>query len=217
MKKQKSSKGDRELIEAVDKHLSHHVGDVSFVVDEIDSPLIHIDVHVVTANSERNHHVLMTSGMSEKPMRVPKAAKGMEYAELMLCLPAKWPINKDAWGDEDNWWPIRLLKDLARYPHRYRTWLGQGHSIRADEVGKSFAANTSLSEAVLLSPMTLTEEARYFHAGDRHVNVWAVFPIYSEELDLKLRDGANALQDLLTQNGITELLDPQRKKVAFKM
>jgi len=38
----------------------------------------------------------------------------------------------------------------------------------------------------------------------------AAVPVYREEMDLKLREGAEKLQELFVQRGITELVDPLR-------
>ena len=37
-----------------------------------------------------------------------------------------------------------------------------------------------------------------------------VVPVYKEEMDFKLREGAEKLQDLFVEKGITELVDPRR-------
>ena len=29
----------------------------------------------------------------------------------------------------ERFWPIQMLKFLARFPHEYKTWLGWGHTI----------------------------------------------------------------------------------------
>jgi hypothetical protein len=48
--------------------------------------------------------------------------------------------------------------------------------------------------------------------------VWflAVTPLYSEELVFKLKSGADALVARLDKEGVTELLDPQRKNACRK-
>lgn len=47
----------------------------------------------------------------------------------MLFLPENWPTSSDAFKDDKYYWPIKLLKQLARFPHEYNTWLGYGHTI----------------------------------------------------------------------------------------
>src|SRR4051812_35988674 len=115
------SNGDTDLITAVHDHIDKYFGGDYFVLDEKQSPLVHVDVYVVRANGQRNYHVLFTSGMSEKPMNVPEDCHEWKYAELMLCLPQSWPLTSSAFDDERNWWPIRALKDAARYAHENST------------------------------------------------------------------------------------------------
>jgi hypothetical protein len=44
-------------------------------------------------------------------------------AELILYLREDWDF-----GDPDGYTPIQLLVRFARFPHRFSTWLGPGHT-----------------------------------------------------------------------------------------
>jgi hypothetical protein len=120
---------DAELIEAVSSHLARHFGPDGTVLHEIVSDLVHVDIHVVPATVDRKWLTLVTSGMAERPMDAPPGAEDCRYAELLLALPADWPTDEASLKDERYWWPFRLLKQLARFPHEYRTWLWLGHSM----------------------------------------------------------------------------------------
>jgi len=102
-----------EHIEAIGAHIERHLGPVSGVFHEIISDLVHIDVHVVPANDQFPHLRLVTSGMSDLPMTVPAEvdADAPRYMELMVTLPADWPISQDAFEDERNYWPVRLRSE----------------------------------------------------------------------------------------------------------
>jgi hypothetical protein len=138
----RKSKGDVSIITSVSKHIETHLGEIAWVMHEKESPLVHVDVYVVRPTKEREHQYLVTSGMSEKSMPVPAGASDGRYAELILGLPPDWPLSQDAFKDEANWWPIRLLKGLARYPHENKTWLYTGHSIPWSTPPKPYADNT---------------------------------------------------------------------------
>jgi hypothetical protein len=58
----RKSTGDIKIIEAVDTHVEKYFGKIAFVLDEIDSPLVHVDVYVVAATPHRPYHCLVTSG-----------------------------------------------------------------------------------------------------------------------------------------------------------
>src|SRR5262245_45453724 len=120
--------GDTENIELISDHIGRHYGKIAVVWHEIISDLVHVDVHWVQPTAERPYHTLVTSGMSDRPMTVPAGAEEHRYAELMLSLPADWPLSSEAFQDDSNYWPVRLLKMLARFPHEYDTWMCFGHT-----------------------------------------------------------------------------------------
>ena len=62
-------------------------------------------------------------------MNVPDGWEDYRYAEMMICLPPDWNMDQRAWNDERHYWPIRLLKTLARLPHEYNTWLSDCHTM----------------------------------------------------------------------------------------
>lgn len=170
---------------------------------------------IVPPTSERSYNFVVTSGMSEKRMPVPKSAEDGRFAELVMALPPDWPLTQEAFKDEANWWPFRLIKGLARYPIENKTWLYEGHSLVWSNPPKPFAQNTSMTSVLLLKPMLLPAEAQIVHVRkNKRIRLWAVFPVYQEELELKVRDGSDKLEELFRANRITELLDPKRSSVA---
>ena len=50
--------------------------------------------------------------------------------------------------------------------------------------------------------------------GDHTVFFLGVYPLYQDEMDLKLAHGAEALTDRLEAAEVTELLDPTRPSVS---
>ncbi|MEU4712474.1 suppressor of fused domain protein [Micromonospora purpureochromogenes] len=62
------------------------------------------------------------------------------YAELMLCLPADWPLTRLTGLDDDPaGWPVRVLKQVARLPHEYGTWIGEWHSVPNGDSAQPYA------------------------------------------------------------------------------
>ncbi|HEX2207528.1 MAG TPA: suppressor of fused domain protein [Longimicrobium sp.] len=209
------AEGDLGLIQAISDHVERHVGPVEQVFHEIVSPTIHVDIHWVAPSRERPWHTLVTSGMSERPMNVPPEATEWAYAELMVALPASWPLTMEAFDDEANYWPLRWLKILARFPHEYQTWLGFGHTIPNGDPPEPFAPSTRLSGMMLVPPLRYPEEFwRLDLAPEKKINFWCLLPLYAEEMDLKLRKGADALIDLFEQADVNEVLNPSRPNVA---
>src|ERR1044072_886079 len=135
-------KGSSADCAAISKHIEAHWGKVETVFHELCSDYVHVDVHYVKATKERPFHTLITSGMSDRPMRAPDGAEDFRYSELVISLPPEWPLDEESFKDEKNWWPIRWLKKLARFPHEYDTWFTWGHTIPNDDPPVPFAENT---------------------------------------------------------------------------
>lgn len=117
-----------ECIEQISEHLEAYLGGIETVFHEVVSDTVHIDVHFVNPTEEFPFCRLVTSGMSDLPMTAPENADVPKYVELMITLPGTWKIDQTSFKNESWYWPVRLLKDLARLPHKYNTWLGWGHT-----------------------------------------------------------------------------------------
>jgi hypothetical protein len=206
--------GDDESIQKIEQHIATHLPGPSSVWHEIASDIVHIDVHLIGPTPTRNHHTLITMGMSYLPMTTPEEWADYRFAELMLCLPPEWPLDDKALKDDANYWPIKWLKYLARFPHGNHTWFKSGHSIANGNPAKPFHRSTKLCGSVFLMPRTLPEA---FHRlsvdADKTIHFLAVVPTYAEETQLKLDHGAEALEERFTAAGITELLNPKRPNV----
>ncbi|WP_285309427.1 MULTISPECIES: suppressor of fused domain protein [Stenotrophomonas] len=204
-------------IEAISAHIERHLGPISGVFHEIVSDLVHIDVHVVPASEQFPYLRLVTSGMSDLPMTLPEGAPGSAYMELMVTLPADWPISDDAFEDERNYWPVRLLKTLARLPHEYDTWLGFGHTIPNGHPAEPYAPGVGFDGAIVLPPVTAPDGFATLQLDDgRRITFMTIVPLYPEEMDLKLRKDAEALLDRFDAKKIQDVIEPGRVNVAKK-
>ena len=121
-------------------HVERHIGPVCQIFQEIISDDLKIDILHVKSSLFRRYEVLVTTGMSAKPMKVPENSDESRLAEVLLLLPRKWPLTKPDFGDESNYWPVRLLKDVARYVHHSSTWIGFGHTVSIAESFRRLAA-----------------------------------------------------------------------------
>lgn len=203
--------GDTENIDRISSHIEKHIGPVANVFHEMISDLVHVDIHIVNPTPERNFYTLVTSGMSDRAMNAPAEYSEYRYSELMLCLPPNWPMDHDSWGNEDHYWPIRMLKFLARFPHAYDTWLGMMHTIPNGDPPEPFAGNTSMTGVMLLPPVTAPEEFYVLEVNEeKSIFFNAVIPLHGDEMELKLRKGAEALFDGFDKLGVTEILIPNR-------
>jgi len=204
--------------EAIAAHVEEHIGPVHQVWHELISDLVHIDIIQVEPTDERPFWTLITSGMSDQAMAVPPEAESYAHAELFLCLPPDWPMTRSDFQNERHYWPVRLLKALARLPHDYDTWLGPGHSVGNDgEALTPYADNTQLCCALLLPPLVRVPPA--FHElalPNRLIRFFGVWPIYREEMTFKLETGLDELLDRLEKRRVTELVEVGRKNACAK-
>jgi hypothetical protein len=201
----------QEVAEAIDRHIETHFGPVAFVYHEIASHLVAVHIYVVDPTPERPHKTLITSGMSELPMTLPEGHDITPYAELMIDLPADWPLTDADLRDDRNYWPIRLLKEVARLPHEYGTWIGEWHSVPNGDPPAPYAPETPFSGVVITPMLKASPAARTIAVGDgTQINLLALVPLHPAEVDLKLTQGTEALINALDRGGVSELLDPNR-------
>jgi len=203
-----------EDLEAIEQHITSSIAAPDMVFHEIISDLVHVDVHWIKPDQTRNFHTLITTGMSDRPMSPPDHASECTYAELLIELPQDWPLTEEAFKDEKNYWPIRLLKHLARFPHEYNTWLWSGHSVANGDPPEPYHPTTKLAGAMLTPALNLSPDLLKFRCRpDKEVWFFSVIPLYVDEMDFKLRKGSDALCSAFDRYGITELIDPGRRNV----
>ena len=198
-----------EEMETIEGHIQQYFGEFETVFHELSSPDIHVDICVVPPSSERNYYTLVTMGMGAHKMNVPEelAEYKLERAELAIALPKGWKLKQEDMKDDRWYWPIRLLKSLARLPIASDTWLGWGHTMDNQE---PFAPNTELCAAILTGPQGTEEGSEVCTLpGGEEVNFYQVIPLYRDELEYKLAHDADALLDKM--EGISFVVEPDRQ------
>lgn len=209
--------GDGKTSELITAHVTKHIAEPEYVFHEFVSDLVHIDVHVVPPTPDRNYFTLVTSGMSDMAMSPPEEYAEYVYAELMMCLPPDWPFNEEGSGELEVYWPVELLKFLARFPHEFETWFAESHTVPNGESFERYASNTDFCAILFANPKTTPAEFAQLQVDEnKTINFLAVIPLYLTEIKLALKDGSDALFELLEANGVTEVLDLNRKNVVKK-
>jgi hypothetical protein len=207
--------GDQELIETIGAHIAEHLGEPERVLHQIVSVYVHVDIHMVLPSDERPWITLVTSGMSQRPMKAPRElGPEVTRAELMLALPPDWPTDDESLADERHYWPFRILQMLATLPHEFDTWLWVDHTIPNGDPPEPYAEGTGLCCAMLIPPETAAEDFIQMRHGDDVVTFLGICPLYEDEMRLKLEAGAEELARRLDEAGVTELIDPTRRSVA---
>ncbi|MDR2686291.1 MAG: DUF2185 domain-containing protein [Oscillospiraceae bacterium] len=180
-------------------------GKVSQVLREVVSRDIRVDLCVVAPEPGRAYQTVVTRGMGARAMRAPEDAQAVPRAELVFMLPEGWELRS---RDECWYWPLRWLKLLARLPAEEDSWLGWGHTVPG---GEPFAENTDFDSLLLLDAFTPRGEPCFTLPGGQAVRFYQLFPLYGQELQFKLKHGAQALVDRMAAgNALSPVLDTAR-------
>lgn len=202
---------------ALEAHLTEFLGDRFTMLSEKVSRDIHLDVHVFAPSAAVPQLTLVTAGMSDLPMRVPGTDAELRM-ELMLALPAGWPgldpVDGAALAEEENYWPLRLLKDVARYPSSFDAFLSWGHTVDGSAGGLD-SEPAPFTGAVVGPPLGYPAELMRAPTPRGDVQILAVMPLTGAEMAFKasLPGGGEALVDRMIDAGVGAVIDPGRESV----
>jgi len=190
-------------------------GRETVVFHEIISDLVHIDVNVMKPIPEDDIYVLYTTGMSDLPMTLPPQVKNpdeLKFAELVMLLPSSWSPGGDYAISTDlpekDSWAIGLIKFFARFPHEYKTWLGDGHTVPNGNY-QPITDGSEMGGVILLSFNAPPLAAK----GGETVNFYLVLPISQVETEYKLEHGTGELVERLKEGKVSFVVDINRKSV----
>jgi hypothetical protein len=101
---------------------------------------------------------------------------------------------------------------MARLPHEYNTWLGYGHTVPNGDPPEAFASGTDLCGWILLPPfLSLSKDFFELRISDeKTIHFFALWPLHEDEMNLKLRKGADALLERFEAHGVTEVIQAAR-------
>lgn len=224
---------DGERMDCLLAHFARWIGPATQVFHERKSELVHIDVHVIGARPEYPFVTLFTTGMSQRPMPgAPRCVCGKcaQRVELMMTLPCTWELPPPACGCHpgaaparsvrkrtliDRMWPVRELFATARYVHRRSTYIDQGHTLPNGNPPRSYGKGTRFCcTLVFPSAIAPPEIASVVGPDGETIHVLALWPLYREEVELKLSRGNDALLERLARSGVSELVDVRRVNAA---
>ena len=203
-------------------HVERHIGQIEQAFQDPDAsrdgpdPLPHgVEVLHVAPDPALPYHLLITAGMSDRPMNLP-AGKNQDEAprrlELMMTLPEHWPLGGGA-QDERYGWPIRWLRTLAYYPRTHDSWLGWGDVVPNGDPPRVFAADTRLCGAILAPSLQVPVKFYELGSGPDRIAFYAAIPLYLEEMELQRQDGMEVLLTKLLEHDIRDVVDPKRRNI----
>ena len=125
-----------------------------------------------------------------------------DRAEYVIFLPKDWNLES---SKEEDYWPIRMLKTVARLPVRSEDWLCFTHTVNLTDDGSSLAENTQFNSCVLLPSIgrnnQIVEPLKLSLFGKK-VAFYQLYPLYQEEMDYKLEHSFDELIDKIDDEDI---------------
>jgi predicted Zn finger-like uncharacterized protein len=221
-------------MEQIALHIEQTIGVSPMIFHEKVSEGIKLDLFIVPPTNQppseehplgTNHFTVITAGLSAKPQAVPEDARSdiSPLQELMIALPGDWPgmkpdgtFDKNVINDDKHWWPFAFLKMVARMPAEYETFLAPGVTIPNGEEAAPFADNTKFGCMMAFMPMLSPNSAQLQIDDNTRIDFYALWPLYPEEMQLKLDKGLEPLLKKLMEAEVSELIAIDRGNLCKK-
>lgn len=229
---------DRSERNKIEEYLEAQFGEPLTIMHDKGDQLVHVDIYVYPTTEERPFGMMITSGMSERPMdappeawkvcwpidpnKIPPEKRGIlscKYAELVVKLPPDWPLPKpgEQLKNDEYFWPIEELHHLIYYVHRERQWFWDGHTMRSRDDGSlAFAPNTKLAGWVFLHPPHFPPPFGMLKINDsKAICFLQIVPAYIEEIQYAMQYSTKKLFEKFRQENIPDFIAINRKNVCL--
>ena len=202
-----------EEMDKVSEYIKQQYGEFDIVAHELVSPDIHCDIAIVPPTDDQPYYKLVTMGAGAFKMNVPEDLKSDVYerAEYVVFLPADWNIKSDK---EEDYWPIRMLKTVARLPVSMDDWLFYRHTVNLTDDESPVAVNTGFNSCVLFISFgkgNKPVEPLKLDLSDKEVAFFQLVPLYPEELQFKLEHSFDELEDIMDDDLYDPVVDIHRE------
>ena len=199
-------------MEKVSDYIKQQYGDYELVAHEKLSPDIHCDIVIVNPTEEQPYYKLVTMGAGAYKMNIPQEYKSKvcDRAEYVIFLPKDWNLQSDK---EEDYWPIRMLKTVARLPIRTDDWLFYSHTVELTDDGKTLAENTKFNSCLLLVSKGKNQYVKPLKLGrGKKVAFYQLYPLYKEELEYKVENSFYDLMDKVDEEELNnQVININRK------
>ncbi len=181
----------RKHIENREKYYEQRFGPMlDLVAHSTDKQPVHVDIYAVKPNPECAYWTLVTSGMSDLPMTIPASVKGIAVPRIELIMYANSPKP----------WMFKVLKALAEFPSRQKTYLYWFHTWTPN--GLLTETAPQLTSCLLLPPHLDDNSQNELRIdGDRVEFLW-VLPITERECSYAVQNGSGTLEKALMTSGL---------------
>jgi len=157
----------------------------------------------VRSGSRGAVYALVTSGMSDLAMRIPRNVGKDAPRRVELVFYCAEPRREYQ----------ETLRWVARFPHDQKTWLSFGHTVPNGDPPAPFWGSGIL-DTLLFMPTVVQRDAtlseKLVLGGDPVHFLWVV-PLSTAECNLKLQNGFSAILDLFDKNKHPHVFDATRR------
>ena len=168
-------------IDDIQDYIEHRFGEIASIGHEKKSEGVHIDLAVIEPSEENPYYTIVTigAGAYRMPLTDEQRIKDLntEYNEYVMYLPPNWKELEEGDIKEENWWPIRLLKMVARSPKDYGEAYFCNETISYEE-----ELEAAKSKSVFLCrPLPFLIRTHYTTKTGRTINFLQLIPLSEEE------------------------------------
>lgn len=194
-------------------YIEQQYGESKEDIHEMVSFDIHLDVTVIPPTDEQPYYKLVTTGAGAFKMNVPDKYKPykLERAEYVIFLPKDWDIKSTK---EEDYWPIRMLKNVARLPIATDSWLTYGHTVQMTEDASPVAGNTGFNSCVLIGSFGKNnQEVEPVKLGlfGKTINFYQIYPLYNEEMEFLFEHSLSELSERISDEDMDPIVNIHRK------
>jgi hypothetical protein len=198
-----------------EKHYRKWLGDAENILvwHEVLPTVPHVDIHVFPPSKAlgRDYYTLITSGMSDERMMLPKGVdKQHARAEIIFY------VANDETKSHQNAkpWYAQAISFYAHFPFDYKTWLAASHTLPNGNPPSRIVENSSLTTAFFLPAIFEGEEfSETLRLGSDRVNfLWLTF-LSDKETELKLKYGYDKLVERCDKYNLPQVFNPFRPSI----
>jgi hypothetical protein len=209
------SKAPPEWQEYREAHYQKWLGDSeeTMVWHEILPIVPHIDVHIFPPSEPlgRDFYTLITSGMSDEKMTLPKGIdRQLARAELVFYIA---DVSSKP-GQTEKPWFVQAISFFAHFPFDYKTWLAPSHTIPNGNPPAPVVEGSMLTTAIFLPAIFEPKEfVQDFKLSGERVNFLWLSYISDKETEFKLNEGYNKLTQKMNKDNFPQVFDPFRPSI----
>ena len=191
-----------ELMQAREAHYQSHFGPIELsVMHSKNRQDPQIDVYQFAPTEERPYWTLITGGMSDdrQPALANVKDDSCPRAEIMLYV------------HEPQGWMFEALKRLAEMPFDNKTFLHWHHTVPSRKPMTDLPSK--LTTSFFLPPFFESEEFDTLKIDGDGVNILWLVPITDSEREFAVKNGGQALEDLMVENELDPIVYEPRESL----